>query len=80
MRRREPKQKPKPAKKAKKDKEFKDWWENASIEEREKWLHEEQERAALRAKAKEERDEFRNRITNIRGIALRIPLLMYGGA
>ena len=70
----------KAAKKAKKDKEFKDWWENASIEEREKWLHEEQERAALRAKAKEERDEFRNRITNIRGIALRIPLLMYGGA
>ena len=67
-------------KKAKKDEAFKDWWENASDEEREKWLQEEAEKAAKREKAKQERDEFRKRITNIRGIALRIPLLMYGGA
>jgi hypothetical protein len=67
-------------KKAKKDEAFKEWWNNASDEDREKWLQEEAEKAAKREKAKEEREEFKKRITNIRGIALRIPLLMYGGA
>lgn len=66
--------------KARKDDEFKAKWEAMSDEEREKWLHEEAEKAARREKAKEEREEFKKRITNIRGIALRIPLLMYGGA
>ena len=51
-----------------------------SDEEREQWLKEEAERIARREKAKEEREEFKKRMTNIRGIALRIPLLMYGGA
>ena len=66
--------------KAKKDEEFRKWWENASEEERENYLNDEAEKAAKRQKAKEEREEFKKRITNIRGIALRIPLLMYGGA
>ena len=66
--------------KAKKDEEFRKQWEAWSEEEREEWLQQEAERIARREKAKEERDEFKNRITNIRGIALRIPLLMYGGA
>lgn len=68
------------AKKAKKDEEFKAKWEAMTDEEREQWLQEEAEKAARREKAKEEREEFKKRITNIRGIALRIPLLMYGGA
>ena len=66
--------------KARKDEEFKAKWEAMSEEEREKWLQEEAEKAARREKAKQEREEFKKRITNIRGIALRIPLLMYGGA
>lgn len=66
--------------KLKKEEAFLKWWESASDEEREKWLREEAEKAAKREKAKQEREEFRKRITNIRGIALRIPLLMYGGA
>lgn len=66
--------------KLKKDEEFKAKWEAMSDEEREQWLKEEAERMARREKAKKEREEFRNRMTNIRGIALRIPLLMYGGA
>lgn len=66
--------------KLKKDEEFKQWWDGASDEERDQWLKEEAERIARREKAKEEREEFRKRMTNIRGIALRIPLLMYGGA
>ena len=66
--------------KLKKDEEFKAKWEAMSDEEREEWLKEEAERIARREKAKEEREEFKKRMTNIRGIALRIPLLMYGGA
>lgn len=66
--------------KLKKDEEFKAKWEAMSEEEREDWLKEEAERIARREKAKEEREEFKKRMTNIRGIALRIPLLMYGGA
>lgn len=66
--------------KLKKDEEFKRWWENASEEERDEYLRKEAERELRCEKAKEEREEFKKRITNIRGIALRIPLLMYGGA
>lgn len=66
--------------KLKKDEEFKAQWEAMSDEEREDWLKSEAERIARREKAKEEREEFKKRMTNIRGIALRIPLLMYGGA
>ena len=66
--------------KLKKDEEFKAKWEAMSDEEREDWLKTEAERIARREKAKEEREEFKKRMTNIRGIALRIPLLMYGGA
>lgn len=66
--------------KLKKDEEFKAQWEALSDEEREDWLKAEAERIARREKAKEEREEFKKRMTNIRGIALRIPLLMYGGA
>ncbi len=66
--------------KLKKDVEFKAKWEAMSDGEREDWLKAEAERIARREKAKEEREEFKKRMTNIRGIALRIPLLMYGGA
>ena len=66
--------------KLKKDEEFKAQWEAMSDEEREDWLKAEAERIARCEKAKEEREEFKKRMTNIRGIALRIPLLMYGGA
>lgn len=66
--------------KLKKDEEFKAKWEAMSEEEREDWLKAEAEHIARREKAKEEREEFKKRMTNIRGIALRIPLLMYGGA
>ena len=66
--------------KLKKDVEFKAKWEAMSDGEREDWLKSEAERIARREKAKEEREEFKKRMTNIRGIALRIPLLMYGGA
>lgn len=66
--------------KLKKDEEFKAKWEAISEEAREDWLKAEAERIARREKAKEEREEFKKRMTNIRGIALRIPLLMYGGA
>ncbi len=72
--------KKKAVEKLKKDEEFKKWWDGASDEEREQWLKDEAERIARREKAKEEREEFKKRMTNIRGIALRIPLLMYGGA
>lgn len=67
-------------KKAEKDEEFRKQWESWSEEEREEWQHQEAERIARREQAKKDREEFRKRITNIRGIALRIPLLMYGGA
>lgn len=67
-------------KKAQKDEEFQKQWESWSEEEREEWLRQEAERIARREQAKKDREEFRKRITNIRGIALRIPLLMYGGA
>lgn len=66
--------------KLKKDVEFKAKWEAMSDGEREDWLKAEAERIARREKAKEEREEFKKRMTNIRGIVLRIPLLMYGGA
>lgn len=66
--------------KAAKDAEFKKQWDSWTKEQRQEWLDKEAERLARREKAKEEREEFRKRITNIRGIALRIPLLMYGGA
>ena len=67
-------------KKAQKDEEFRKKWEGWSEEEREKYLQQEAEKQARREEAKKQREEFRKRITNIRGIALRIPLLMYGGA
>ena len=66
--------------KLKKEEEFKKKWEAMSDEEREQWLKEEAERIAKLEKAREEHEEFKKRRTNIRGIALRIPLLMYGGA
>ena len=67
-------------KKADKDEKFRREWESWSEEQREEWLQKEAEKQALREKRKEEREEFKKRVTNIRGIALRIPLLMYGGA
>lgn len=67
-------------KKAQKDEEFQKQWNSWSEEQRQEWLDKEAERIAHREQAKKEREEFRKRITNIRGIALRIPLLMYGGA
>ena len=66
--------------KQKKDEEFKHWWENASEEERQEWEQKEAERLAHLEELHKQREEFKKRITNIRGIALRIPLLMYGGA
>ena len=66
--------------KQKKDEEFKLWWENASEEERQEWEQKEAERLAHLEELRKQREEFKKRITNIRGIALRIPLLMYGGA
>ena len=50
-----------------------EWWDSLSDE----------ERAAIEAEREEkkrQREEFKKRVSNIRGIALRIPLLMYGGA
>ena len=50
-----------------------EWWNSLSDE----------ERAAIEAEREEkkrQREEFKKRVSNIRGIALRIPLLMYGGA
>ena len=50
-----------------------EWWDSLS----------EEERAAIEAEREEkkrQREEFKKRVSNIRGIALRIPLLMYGGA
>lgn len=67
-------------KKAEKDEEFKKKWESWTEEQKDEWLQQEAEKAAKREKAKEEREEFKKRMTNIRGISLRIPLLMYGGA
>lgn len=66
--------------KLKKDEEFRKWWENASEEERQEWEQKEAERLAHLEELRKQREEFKKRITNIRGIALRIPLLMYGGA
>ena len=66
--------------KAQRDEEFKKKWDSMSEAEREEWLQKEAERLARLEKARAEREEFKKRITNIRGIALRIPLLMYGGA
>lgn len=70
----------KAADKAQKDEEFKKKWESWNEEEREEWLQEEAEKVTQREELKKQREEFKKRITNIRGIALRIPLLMYGGA
>lgn len=67
-------------KKAQKDEKFKKQWEEWSDEQREEWLQKEAERLARNEELKKAREEFKARITNIRGIALRIPLLMYGGA
>ena len=67
-------------KKAQKDEDFQKEWESWTEEQRQEWLDKEAERIARLEQAKKEREEFRKRITNIRGIALRIPLLMYGGA
>ena len=66
--------------KARKDEEFQRKWDSMSEAEREEWLQKEAERLARLEHARAEREEFKKRITNIRGIALRIPLLMYGGA
>lgn len=67
-------------KKAQKDEKFRQQWEEWTEEQREEWLREEAERLARNEQLKKAREEFKARITNIRGIALRIPLLMYGGA
>ena len=67
-------------KKAQKDNEFQKQWDSWTEAQRQEWLDKEAERIARREQAKKDREEFRKRITNIRGIALRIPLLMYGGA
>lgn len=67
-------------KKAQKDEKFKQQWESWSEEQREEWLQKEAERLARNEELKRAREEFKARMTNIRGIALRIPLLMYGGA
>lgn len=50
-----------------------EWWDSLSDEEREAIEAEREEK-------KRQREEFKKRVSNIRGIALRIPLLMYGGA
>ena len=67
-------------KKAEKDAEFSKMWEGWTEEQRQEYLQKEAEKQARREEARKQREEFRKRITNIRGIALRIPLLMYGGA
>ena len=67
-------------KKAQKDEKFKQQWDSWSDDQREEWLQKEAERLARLEVLKKAREEFKARITNIRGIALRIPLLMYGGA
>ncbi len=67
-------------KKAQKDEKFRQQWEQWTEEEREEWLRKEAERLARNEELKKAREEFKARMTNIRGIALRIPLLMYGGA
>lgn len=67
-------------KKAQKDEKFKKQWEEWTEEQREEWLQKEAERLARNEELKKAREEFKARMTNIRGIALRIPLLMYGGA
>ena len=67
-------------KKAQKDEQFKKQWEEWTEEQREEWLRKEAERLARNEQLKKAREEFKARMTNIRGIALRIPLLMYGGA
>lgn len=67
-------------KKAQKDEKFKKQWEEWTEEQREEWLRKEAERLARNEELKKAREEFKARMTNIRGIALRIPLLMYGGA
>lgn len=67
-------------KKAREDEKFQQQWDSWSEKEREEWLQKEAERLARLEALRKAREEFRNRITNIRGIALRIPLLMYGGA
>lgn len=67
-------------KKAQKDENFKQQWDSWSEAQQEEWLQKEAERLARLEELKKAREEFKARITNIRGIALRIPLLMYGGA
>lgn len=67
-------------KKALRDEEFRKMWEGWTEQQRQDFLQKEAEKQARREEAKKQREEFRKRITNIRGIALRIPLLMYGGA
>ena len=67
-------------KKAQKDEKFKQQWDSWTEDQREEWLQKEAERLARLEELKKAREEFKARITNIRGIALRIPLLMYGGA
>ena len=67
-------------KKAQKDEKFRQQWEEWTEEQREEWLQKEAERLTRNEQLKKAREEFKARITNIRGIALRIPLLMYGGA
>ena len=51
----------------------KEKWDALTQEEQEKILEE-------RARRAMERKEFKDRVSNIRGISLRIPLLMFGGA
>lgn len=68
------------AKKTAKDTDFKKKWDAMSEAEREAWLEQEAQRLARLEQLRNERIEFKKRISNIRGIALRIPLLMYGGS
>lgn len=66
--------------KARKDAEFQKQWDNWTDEEREKYLEDLAKKEAEKELKRQQREEFKKRISNIRGIALRIPLLMYGGA
>ena len=76
----EQKAKERAAEKAKQDEEFKKKWDSWTDEERKDWENKEAERIAHNEELRRKREEFKKRVSNIRGIALRIPLLMYGGA
>ena len=62
------------------EEEFRKKWEAWSEEKKQEYLKEQAEHDAHLEELRRQREEFKKRVTNIRGIALRIPLLMYGGA